>query len=113
MTGKNDSLPSPAAVSELYASLAEGRSDVTVSLTRVDLSGHPFIRVEVSAGDDSSTNVLFFHAGQSPRLPPEVRQWALSQHTEEEIVAALREVREKGGPELGELIHELEQGTDA
>src|SRR5689334_4256903 len=112
MTGKNDSLPLPTAVRELYAFLAEGRPNVTVSLTPVNLSGYPFIRVEVSTRDDSSRSVRYFPAGQTPPLPPEVRQWALSQHTEEEIVAALREVREKQGPELGELIHELEQGTD-
>ena len=112
MAGKKDSLPSPSAVRELYASLAEGRPNVTVSLTHVNLSGHPFIRVEVSTEEDASRSVRFFHAGQAAVLPAEVRRWALSQHTEEEIVAALREVREKGGPELGELIGELEQGTD-
>jgi hypothetical protein len=43
----------------------------------------------------------------SYRLPPELREWALRQATEEEIVAGLKEVREKGGTELRELIHEL------
>jgi hypothetical protein len=44
------------------------------------------------------------------RLTPELREWALRQATEKEIVAGLKEVREKGGTELGELIHDLEQG---
>ncbi len=34
------------------------------------------------------------------RLPPELLEWARQQYTEEEVVAALREMREKGGPEL-------------
>jgi hypothetical protein len=46
----------------------------------------------------------------SYRLTLELREWALRQATEEEIVAGLKEVREKGGTELGELIHELKQG---
>jgi hypothetical protein len=46
----------------------------------------------------------------SYRLPPDLREWALRQATEEEIVAGLKEVRENGGMELGELIDELTQG---
>ena len=42
-------------------------------------------------------------------LTPELREWARQQFTEEEIVAALRELREKGGKELGDFLHELEQ----
>ncbi len=42
-------------------------------------------------------------------LTPEVREWALRQFTEEEIIASLREVWQHSGPELGELIRELEQ----
>ena len=41
-------------------------------------------------------------------LTPEIRALALAQHTEEEIVAGLREARQTGGPELGDVIHELE-----
>ena len=45
-------------------------------------------------------------------LSPELREWLLKQTTEtdEEIMAALREVRENGGEELGEIIREFEQG---
>jgi hypothetical protein len=42
-------------------------------------------------------------------LTPEIRAWALEQVNEEETIASLQEVREKGGRELGELIRELEQ----
>jgi len=43
-------------------------------------------------------------------LTPELLEWARQRYTEEEIVAALREVREKGGLELHEFIQDLEQG---
>jgi hypothetical protein len=44
-------------------------------------------------------------------LPPELRDWALHQHqhTEEDILAVLREVQEKGGTEMGEVIKRLKQ----
>jgi hypothetical protein len=44
-----------------------------------------------------------------PRLTPELRAWLLQQSTEEEIVAGLRELREKGGLEFHEFVRELEQ----
>lgn len=47
------------------------------------------------------------------KVPPEVRAWALEQFSEEEIVAGLREVRETGGLELSDFIHELEQIADS
>jgi hypothetical protein len=43
-------------------------------------------------------------------LTAQLRQWALHQYTEEEVVAGLREARENPGPELGDLIQEMEQG---
>jgi hypothetical protein len=43
-------------------------------------------------------------------LTPELREWALKQASAEEIVTGLKQAREEGGPELGELIKELEQG---
>ena len=42
-------------------------------------------------------------------LPPEFREWALRQATEEEILAGLKEVEETGGTELGETIRRLKQ----
>ena len=42
-------------------------------------------------------------------LTPELRAWALQQFTEEEIVAGLQELREKGGLEFREFVQELEQ----
>jgi hypothetical protein len=38
-----------------------------------------------------------------------IREWALQQFTEEEIVAGLKEARAHRGPELGQLIQEIEQ----
>jgi hypothetical protein len=51
------------------------------------------------------------HAGndERTRLTPELLEWARQLYTEEEIVAALQEVREKGGLELHEFIQDLEQ----
>jgi len=43
------------------------------------------------------------------RLTPELLEWARQQFTEEEIVAGLRELREKGGLELRDFLHGLEQ----
>jgi len=43
------------------------------------------------------------------RLNPELREWARRQFADEEIVAARRELREKGGVELGNFLQELEQ----
>ena len=45
-------------------------------------------------------------------LPPEVREKALAQYTEEETIAALKEVQEKGGHELTEFVQELERVLD-
>jgi hypothetical protein len=115
MTDKKDELPSPSAVSEVYTSLTKGIPNAVLRLSQVSVSGHGFIRAELLTQDGSSATELYFPsegAGTRP-LPPELRQWALSQHTEEEIAAALHDLRGKGGPELGELIHELEQGTGA
>lgn len=47
------------------------------------------------------------------KVPPEVRAQALEQFSEEEIVAGLREVRETGGLELRDFIHELEEIADS
>jgi hypothetical protein len=62
------------------------------------------------------------HADQAPPAPsepgcpfprtqlsPELLEWARQQFNEEELEANLREVREKGGLELKDFIHELEQ----
>ncbi len=48
------------------------------------------------------------------QVPPDLLEWARRQFSEEEIVAGLREIKETGGLELRDFIHELEQaaGTD-
>jgi hypothetical protein len=38
-------------------------------------------------------------------------EWAQRQFSEEEIIAGLREIRETGGLELRDFIHELEQAA--
>jgi len=51
--------------------------------------------------------------GQAPResrISSELREWLLQRFSEEEAVANLRELREKGGLELREFIEELEHG---
>ena|SRR5437870_442830 len=42
-------------------------------------------------------------------LPPQLKEWALAQHTREEVVAALKEAREQGTFELKDFIEELEK----
>jgi hypothetical protein len=44
-------------------------------------------------------------------LTPEQRQWLLQQLSEEQAVALLQEMREKGGLELKDFIQELEEAT--
>jgi sulfur carrier protein ThiS len=42
---------------------------------------------------------------------PELREWIRQQFPIEETLAALREVREKGGLQLADFIHELEEAA--
>jgi hypothetical protein len=42
---------------------------------------------------------------------PELREWIRQRYPIEETLAALREVREKGGLELADFIHELEEAA--
>jgi hypothetical protein len=46
---------------------------------------------------------------QREEISPEILQWARQQFTEEEILAGLHELRETGGLELRDFIHELEE----
>ncbi|SRR5260370_38526098 len=48
---------------------------------------------------------------ESSNLSPEILDWARQQSSEEEIVAGLREIRQTGGLELKDFIHELEQAA--
>jgi hypothetical protein len=45
------------------------------------------------------------------RLTPKLLEWARKQLNEEEIVAGLREIRQTGGLELQDFLHELEQAA--
>ncbi len=47
--------------------------------------------------------------GAACNVPQEILDWARGQFDEEEFVAGLREIRETGGLELKDFIHELEQ----
>jgi hypothetical protein len=42
---------------------------------------------------------------------PDLKDWARRQFSEQEIVAGLQELREKGGIELSEFLPELEQAA--
>ncbi len=44
----------------------------------------------------------------SVSIPPELRDWAANQFSEEQIVEGVREIQRTGGVELKEFIHELE-----
>jgi hypothetical protein len=46
-------------------------------------------------------------------VTPELRAWLLQQYTREDLLAGLNEVKEKGGLELQDFIHELEQVVKA
>ena len=41
------------------------------------------------------------------------KDWARRQFTEEELVAGLRELRDQGGHDLSELLHDVEPHADA
>jgi hypothetical protein len=45
----------------------------------------------------------------APVLTPEIRQWALQQITDEQVMAGLTEVREQGGTDFGAVIGRLKQ----
>jgi hypothetical protein len=47
------------------------------------------------------------------QVTPELRAWLLQQYTREDLLAGLHEVREKGGLELQDFLHELEQVVNA
>jgi hypothetical protein len=60
-----------------------------------------------------SQNESLDPAMKTTPLTPEVRNWALRQHTDEEVIAGLQEAKEEAGPELADLIYELEQEIQA
>ncbi len=77
------------------------------------------ILASVQAIDDEAQRLLALRSSPAPseitpgtgKLTPELLAWARQQFSEEEIVAGLRELRETGGRELGDFIHELEQAA--
>jgi hypothetical protein len=48
-------------------------------------------------------------ADSAKHLTPELRQWVLSQHTTEEVIAALNEARRQGTFELKDFVDDLEK----
>jgi hypothetical protein len=60
------------------------------------------------------TRHILDQSNSSPHieLSPELKKWALKLHDESEIMAELADVRARGGPELGEVIRELERGIN-
>jgi hypothetical protein len=49
----------------------------------------------------------------SPQISPDLMEWARGQFSEEEIAAGIDEIRQTGGVELRDFIHELEQAAGA
>ena len=49
----------------------------------------------------------------SEAIPTEILDWATQQLDEEEAAAGIREIRETGGLELNDFLHELEQEVAA
>jgi hypothetical protein len=49
------------------------------------------------------------HEASSGEIEPEILEWARQQLNEEETVEGLREIRETGGLELVDFIHEVEK----
>jgi hypothetical protein len=47
-------------------------------------------------------------APQSAEITPEILAWALSHFNEEETLAGIREIRETGGLQLKDLLHEID-----
>jgi hypothetical protein len=52
---------------------------------------------------------VLFASLKSPPLTPELRAWLDQQHTEEEIVAWFRGLKEQGGVEFSTFLPELEE----
>jgi hypothetical protein len=72
-----------------------------------DLSGRQEILAQFSA---RVLAALAQTNGPRPLTPtPELLEWARGLFSDEEIVAGLREIRETGGLQLTDFIHELEQ----
>ncbi len=46
---------------------------------------------------------------KSPPLTPELRAWLNQQHTEEELVAWIEQLRQQGGVEFADFLPELEE----
>jgi hypothetical protein len=46
--------------------------------------------------------------GASTKLSPELLKWAQEDISEEEVIAGLREIRQTGGLQLSDFLHELE-----
>jgi hypothetical protein len=44
---------------------------------------------------------------EKTEITPELRQWAQQQFTDEEILAGLQEVRDKGGVEFSQIVEDL------
>jgi hypothetical protein len=125
----------PTAVSptELYRTIAKMKTgsgntagDIVIEMTTVNLSGSLVVRVLVRdilgrwdpvvtyLSDERTSQEVFGELHRLltlQRLTPELREWALKQHTEEEMAGELRDARENGGPDLADVINELKQGT--
>ena len=67
-----------------------------------------FVKAQVDGTPTSAPEGEPANFQAKTKISPELREWACQQFSEEELIANLREAREKGGLELKDFIHELE-----
>jgi hypothetical protein len=97
----------------LRTSDAATRTDILAKLCTEVIDHLP----ELQAADEASSNIPEVREPSLPEtqdyrseeIPPEILEWARQQLNEEVIVAGLREIRETGGLELADFLHELER----
>jgi hypothetical protein len=87
--------------------IAEPAAEGVAGMTAVDTDKRTLEEVKQHLLDD------LLQKEPSPVAPvaltAELREWALRQHSEAEIVAGLQEAREQNGPELKQAIRRLEK----
>jgi hypothetical protein len=95
---------------------------VGAKIRRTRLHGRPFGRCDTWHGRIAILEVMetmskdiekpFDLSGPNPpqatEVTPELLAWALSQFNEEDMLAGIREIRETGGLQLKDLLHEID-----
>lgn len=71
----------------------------------------PRVRQDLVGELSSRVRALLEKGESAAQVSPDVLEWARQQFSKEEVIADLREIRETGGLELRDFIHELEQAA--